>query len=126
MVMDAVRANRRPSQIITRKSIENTIASVAASGGSTNAVLHLLAIAREMGIELSIDDFDAISKRLRSSAISSRPANIWPRTFRPQVVRVCWPSASSTQATPMVPRSPSADARLPKKPRLPRRLPARS
>ncbi|HUA93593.1 MAG TPA: dihydroxy-acid dehydratase [Terracidiphilus sp.] len=63
MLMDAVRANRRPSQIITRKSLENTIASVAASGGSTNAVLHLLAIAREMGIELSIDDFDAISKR---------------------------------------------------------------
>jgi dihydroxy-acid dehydratase len=63
ILMDAVRANRRPSQIITRKSIENTIASVAASGGSTNAVLHLLAIAREMGIPLSIDDFDAISKR---------------------------------------------------------------
>jgi dihydroxy-acid dehydratase len=63
MLMDAVRANRRPSQIITRKSLENTIASVAASGGSTNAVLHLLAIAREMGIELSIDDFDVISKR---------------------------------------------------------------
>jgi dihydroxy-acid dehydratase len=63
MLMDAVRANRRPSEIITRKSLENTIASVAASGGSTNAVLHLLAIAREMGIELSIDDFDAISKR---------------------------------------------------------------
>ncbi len=63
ILMDAVRANRRPSQIITRKSIENTIASVAASGGSTNAVLHLLAIAQEMGIELSIDDFDSISKR---------------------------------------------------------------
>ena len=63
ILMDAVRANRRPSQIITRKSIENTIASVAASGGSTNAVLHLLAIAREMNIELSIDDFDVISKR---------------------------------------------------------------
>jgi dihydroxy-acid dehydratase len=63
ILMDAVRANRRPSQIITRKSIENTIASVAASGGSTNAVLHLLAIAREMDIELSIDDFDVISKR---------------------------------------------------------------
>ena len=63
ILMDAVRANRRPSQIITRKSIENTIASVAASGGSTNAVLHLLAIAREMGIPLSIDDFDIISKR---------------------------------------------------------------
>jgi dihydroxy-acid dehydratase len=63
MLMDAVRADLRPSQIITRKSIENTIASVAASGGSTNAVLHLLAIANEMGIELSIDDFDVISKR---------------------------------------------------------------
>ncbi|HUB28338.1 MAG TPA: dihydroxy-acid dehydratase, partial [Terracidiphilus sp.] len=63
MVMDAVRANRRPSQIITRKALENTIASVAASGGSTNAVLHLIAIAHELGIPLSVDDFDAISKR---------------------------------------------------------------
>jgi dihydroxy-acid dehydratase len=63
MLMDAVRANRRPSQIITRKSLENAIASVAASGGSTNAVLHLLAIAREMDIPLTIDDFDMISKR---------------------------------------------------------------
>ena len=63
MLMDAVRANRRPSQIITRKSLENTIASVAASGGSTNAVLHLLAIAKEMEIPLSIDDFDLISER---------------------------------------------------------------
>ncbi|MGB7547545.1 MAG: dihydroxy-acid dehydratase [Terracidiphilus sp.] len=63
ILMDAVRANRRPSEIITRKSLENTIASVAASGGSTNAVLHLLAIAREMNIPLTIDDFDAISKR---------------------------------------------------------------
>ncbi|HVC47201.1 MAG TPA: dihydroxy-acid dehydratase [Terracidiphilus sp.] len=63
ILMDAVRANRRPSQIITRKSIENAIAGVAASGGSTNAVLHLLAIAHERNIPLSIDDFDAISKR---------------------------------------------------------------
>jgi dihydroxy-acid dehydratase len=63
ILMDAVRANRRPSQIINRKSLENTIASVAASGGSTNAVLHLIAIARELNIPLSIDDFDEISKR---------------------------------------------------------------
>jgi dihydroxy-acid dehydratase len=63
ILMDAVRANLRPSQIITRKAIENTIASVAASGGSTNAVLHLLAIAKEIGIPLSIDDFDVISER---------------------------------------------------------------
>ncbi len=63
ILMDAVRANRRPSQIITRKSLENTIASVAASGGSTNAVLHLIAIARELNIPLAVDDFDEISKR---------------------------------------------------------------
>jgi dihydroxy-acid dehydratase len=63
MLMEAVRANRRPSQIITRKSLENTIASVAASGGSTNAVLHLIAIAREIGLDLSVDTFDAISKK---------------------------------------------------------------
>src|SRR5712691_12702907 len=58
-----LRRDLRPSQIITRKSIENAIASVAATGGSTNAVLHLLAIAREAGVELNIDDFDAISAR---------------------------------------------------------------
>jgi dihydroxy-acid dehydratase len=63
MLMDAVRANRRPSQIITRKALENAIASVAASGGSTNAVLHLIAIARELGIPLNVDDFDEISRR---------------------------------------------------------------
>ena len=63
ILMDAVRAKRRPSDIITRASIENAIASVAASGGSTNAVLHFLAIAREMGIPLNIDDFDKISDR---------------------------------------------------------------
>ena len=63
ILMDAVRANRRPSEIITRKSLENTIASVAASGGSTNAVLHLIAIARELNIPLTVDDFDEISKR---------------------------------------------------------------
>ena len=63
ILMKAVRDNRRPSDIITRASIENAIASVAASGGSTNAVLHFLAIAREMGIDLNIDDFDRISDR---------------------------------------------------------------
>jgi len=52
-----------PSQIITRRSLENAIASVALTGGSTNAVLHLLAVAHEMGIPLEIDDFDRISAR---------------------------------------------------------------
>ncbi len=63
ILMEAVRANRRPSDIITRTSIENAIAAIAASGGSTNGVLHFLAIAREMGIPLSIDDFDRISDK---------------------------------------------------------------
>jgi dihydroxy-acid dehydratase len=53
----------RPSDIITRESLENAIAAVAASGGSTNAVLHLLAVATEAGIDLDIDDFDRISER---------------------------------------------------------------
>jgi dihydroxy-acid dehydratase len=63
LVMELLRQDLRPAQIITRKSIENAIASVAATGGSTNAVLHLLAIAREAGVELNIDDFDQISSR---------------------------------------------------------------
>jgi dihydroxy-acid dehydratase len=63
LVVELLRRDLRPSQILTRKSIENAIASVAATGGSTNAVLHLLAIAREAGIELNIDDFDHISAR---------------------------------------------------------------
>lgn len=63
LLMDLVRNNVRPRQIITRKSLENAIASVAATGGSTNAVLHLLAIAREADVPLSIEDFDQISSR---------------------------------------------------------------
>ena len=61
LVMDLVRAGRRPRQIMTRAALENGIASVAATGGSTNAVLHLLAIAREAGVDITIDDFDRIS-----------------------------------------------------------------
>ncbi len=63
LVLDLLRNNRTPSQIITKAAIENAIAGVAATGGSTNAVLHILAIAREAGIALSIDDFDRISSR---------------------------------------------------------------
>ena len=63
LVMDVLARGQRPSDIITRQSLENAIASVACSGGSTNGVLHLLAVAKEMGVELSIDDFDRISER---------------------------------------------------------------
>ncbi len=63
LVMEMLKRGQRPSQMLTRKSFENAIASVAATGGSTNAVLHLLALAREAGVDLHIDDFDAISAR---------------------------------------------------------------
>ena len=63
LVLELARNDLRPSKIITLAAIENAIASVAASGGSTNAVLHFLAIANEMGIPLSIDDFDRISSK---------------------------------------------------------------
>jgi dihydroxy-acid dehydratase len=62
--MALVRANRRPRDIMTRAAFENAIASVATTGGSTNAVLHLLAIAHEAGVELSLADFDRISARV--------------------------------------------------------------
>ena len=63
MVVDVLSRGLRPRQIITKQSIENAIASVAATGGSTNAVLHLLAIANEAGVPLDIDDFDRVSTR---------------------------------------------------------------
>jgi dihydroxy-acid dehydratase len=63
LVMDVVRRDIRPSQILTRQAFENAIASIAATGGSTNGVLHLLAIARELGVPLTIDEFDTILER---------------------------------------------------------------
>ena len=63
LVMDVVERDLRPSRIVTRKSIENAIATIAATGGSTNGVLHFLAIAKEMGVPLDIDDFDVISNK---------------------------------------------------------------
>jgi len=62
-VVDLLRRGTRPSEILTRRAFENAIAGVAATGGSTNAVLHLLAMAREAGVPLTIDDFDEISGR---------------------------------------------------------------
>ena len=64
LVMDVLRRGLRPRQIITRDALENAIAAVAATGGSTNAVLHLLAIAREAGVPLDIDDFNRVSARV--------------------------------------------------------------
>jgi dihydroxy-acid dehydratase len=64
LVIDVLRRGLRPRQILTHDAIENAIAAVAATGGSTNAVLHLLAIANEAGVALDIDDFDRISAKV--------------------------------------------------------------
>src|SRR5262249_27490018 len=63
LVMDALKRGLRPRDILTREAFENGIACAASTGGSTNVVLHLLALAREAGVPLTIDDFDAISER---------------------------------------------------------------
>lgn len=75
VILDAVRQSRLPRQICTRRAFENAIASVAASGGSTNSVLHLLAMAREAGVELDITDFNTISDRT-PLLMSLKPAGI--------------------------------------------------
>jgi dihydroxy-acid dehydratase len=63
LIMDVIARGQRPSDIITRAGIENAIAAIATSGGSTNGVLHLLALAREAGVPLEIDDFDRIAAK---------------------------------------------------------------
>jgi dihydroxy-acid dehydratase len=63
LVLDCIEHDRRPSDILSRESFENAIALQTAIGGSTNGVLHLLALAREAGIDLEIDDFDEISRK---------------------------------------------------------------
>jgi dihydroxy-acid dehydratase len=63
LVMDVLRRGQRPSEVISKPALENAIAAVATSGGSTNGVLHLLAVAREMGVPLALDEFEAISER---------------------------------------------------------------
>jgi dihydroxy-acid dehydratase len=67
LVMDVLRRGVRPSDIITRDGLENAIAAVATSGGSTNGVLHLMALANEIGVELSLEDFDRISTATATS-----------------------------------------------------------
>jgi dihydroxy-acid dehydratase len=64
LVMDVLRRGLRPSRIVTQQSLENAIAAVATTGGSTNAVLHLMAIAKEAGVKLGLEDFDRVSGRV--------------------------------------------------------------
>ncbi len=64
LVMELLKQDLRPRRLITRKSLENAITAVATTGGSTNAVLHLLAVAREAGVRLTLDDFDRINRKV--------------------------------------------------------------
>jgi dihydroxy-acid dehydratase len=63
LVMDVLQRGQRPSDVISKPALENAIAAVATSGGSTNGVLHLLAVAREMDVPLALDEFEAVSER---------------------------------------------------------------
>ena len=81
LVMDLLRRGVTPRSMVTRQSFENAITGVMATGGSTNAVLHLLAIAREFGVDLVIDDFDPISRRTPVLA-DMRP---WGRFTAPEL-----------------------------------------
>ncbi len=81
MVMDLLSRGLTPRKLVTRQSLENAITGVMATGGSTNAVLHLLAIAREFGLPLAIDDFDTISRRTPVLA-DMRP---WGRFTAPEM-----------------------------------------
>lgn len=81
MVMRLLHSGVTPRALVTRRSLDNAIAGVVATGGSTNAVLHLLAIAREFGIDLAIDDFDVVSRRTPVLA-DMRP---WGRFTAPEL-----------------------------------------
>ena len=64
LLINMLKKNLRPSDIITRPALENAIAAIATTGGSTNGVLHLLSIAHELSVPLNIDDFDTINRRV--------------------------------------------------------------
>ena len=88
LIMDVLSRGILPKDILTREAFENAIAGVASSGGSTNSVLHLIALARETGIPLTIDDFDQISRRtplfcdLMPGVATRHPTSISPEAPR--------------------------------------------
>ena len=122
LVMDLARAGLKPSQIMTRESLEDAIAAVCASGGSTNAVLHLIAIANELDIPLTVDDFDIISEKT-PFICDLQPGGKYVAKRLPGRRRLPPPrpaprraAASSTATPPPSPARPSA-----KKPRSPKK-----
>jgi dihydroxy-acid dehydratase len=103
LMMEILKKGLLPRQIITRKSLHNAIAGVMATGGSTNAVLHLLAIAKEAGVKLAIDEFDKISRKtplladMRPGATTRRPRCTTPAAWA-WSPSGCWRPSSSTAA----------------------------
>jgi len=121
LVMDVLRRGQLPSEIITKQALENAIAAVAMSGGSTNGVLHLLAVAKELGVPLEIDEFDRISERT-PLLCDLQPGGQYSSTKR-EASRWCssgWPKpACCTQMSRRSPGARSANTR-----QRPRRPPA--
>ena len=98
VIMNAVRNNILPRDICTRTAFDNAIAGVAGTAGSTNAVLHLLAMAREAELPLTIDDFEPSWRAHPSSWTSSPAANTWPPTsIRPAESE--WSHSACSKAT---------------------------
>ena len=126
LAMDVLKRGLRPSDIITRQSLENAIAAIACSGGSTNGVLHLLAIAKEMGIALQIDDFDVISDRT-PLLCDLKPGGrfVGPRSLRGRRRPAACSSGSRTPACSTRAPSPSPARRSARSPTRPPRRPAR-
>ena len=126
LVMDVLRRGVKPRDILTREAFENGIACAASTGGSTNVVLHLLALAREAGVELTIDDFDEISERTPLIG-DLRPGGRYVALDMdaPAVPR-CWPGDYSRAASSTATPRPSPDRPSPKPPPMPRRRPART
>ena len=91
VILNALEKEIRPHDILTHDAFENAIASVAATGGSTNAVLHLLAIAREAGVDLQIDDFQTVSERTPLLADLKPSGRFVAADMHRAAEYACWP-----------------------------------
>src|SRR5437879_6118600 len=111
LVMELLRKDLRPRQIITRKALENAIAAVVTTGGSTNAVLHLLAVAREAGVRLTIDDFDKINRKVPLLADLKPGGRAGRQGREDQAGRCGWGPLSGAGGRPRQARDAGRDGR---------------
>ena len=98
LVMDVLRRGQRPSEVMTKQALENAIAAVAMSGGSTNAVLHLLAVARELGVPLEIDEFERLIPQARK--VIFRDTGHMAMLERPQTFNDCMMEFLAEETSP--------------------------